>query len=158
MVAQSWSSHEVATFWRYIASSLERLVRLAVELGPPGVDWRPPAPETNSVSVLVMHTLGNAEENLLWTLCGMPVQRDREREFADQAMSVQLLQDRWLSLRVELETALARLAPDEIERERLHPRRGPLIGRDVLIVVARHAAEHLGQAELTRDLWLAQEQ
>jgi hypothetical protein len=25
-------------------------------------------------------------------------------------------------------------------------------GRAILIVVARHAAEHLGQAELTRDL------
>jgi hypothetical protein len=38
---------------------------------------------------------------------------------------------------------------------RQHPRRGPLSGREILIVVARHAAEHLGQAELTRDLMKA---
>jgi hypothetical protein len=29
---------------------------------------------------------------------------------------------------------------------------GVLTGREVLLVVARHAAEHLGQVELTRDL------
>jgi hypothetical protein len=27
-----------------------------------------------------------------------------------------------------------------------------LTGREILLVVARHAAEHLGQADLTRDL------
>lgn len=36
-----------------------------------------------------------------------------------------------------------------------HGWRGPIARREVLIVVARHAAEHLGQAELTRDLALA---
>ncbi len=46
-------------------------------------------------------------------------------------------------------TALSAL---DLEREVTHPRRGALTGRDVLIVVARHAVEHLGQAELTRDL------
>jgi hypothetical protein len=38
-----------------------------------------------------------------------------------------------------------------------HPRRGAISGREILIVVARHAAEHLGQAELTRDLWKARQ-
>ncbi|MBN1310607.1 MAG: hypothetical protein JXB30_04240 [Anaerolineae bacterium] len=33
-----------------------------------------------------------------------------------------------------------------------HPRRGQMAGRAELIIVARHAAEHMGQAELTRDL------
>jgi hypothetical protein len=31
-----------------------------------------------------------------------------------------------------------------------------MMGREVLIVVARHCAEHMGQAFLTRDLILAQ--
>ena len=35
---------------------------------------------------------------------------------------------------------------------RAHPRRGTITGRDVLIVVARHAAEHWGEAQLTRSL------
>ena len=40
----------------------------------------------------------------------------------------------------------------DLDRERVHPRRGLLTGREILIVVARHAAEHLAHAELTRDL------
>ena len=33
-----------------------------------------------------------------------------------------------------------------------HPRRGQMSGRAILMVVIRHAAEHMGHAELTRDL------
>lgn len=36
-----------------------------------------------------------------------------------------------------------------------HPRRGIITGRDVLIVVARHAAEHWGEAQLTPSLMKA---
>ncbi len=35
---------------------------------------------------------------------------------------------------------------------RQHPRRGEVRGFDVLLVVARHAAEHLAQAEVTRTI------
>ena len=40
----------------------------------------------------------------------------------------------------------------DFERAEIHPRRGVLTGREVLLIVARHATEHLGRAELTRDL------
>jgi hypothetical protein len=150
-----WESHEAATFWRYIASSLDRLVRVAVDLGSPGIHWRPPAPATNSIAVLVIHTLGNAEENILETLCGQAIGRNRDAEFDENSISAQQLQDRWFSLRPRIEAALMQLPASELGREHPHPRRGPLPGRDILIVVARHAAEHLGQAELTRDLCLA---
>ncbi|MDP9375735.1 MAG: DinB family protein [Chloroflexota bacterium] len=150
-------SCEVATFWRYIASSLDRLVGLVDGLDEEGLNWRPPAPGANSLNVLAAHTLGNAEENLLEILGGRRVGRDREAEFgatADARASASL-RERWQGLRVRIEAAVAVLPPAELDREREHPRRGTLTGRDVLIVVARHAAEHLGQAELTRDLLLA---
>lgn len=149
-------SAEAAAFRRYIMSSLDRLVQLAVDVAEPGTHWRPPAPNTNSIAVLVVHTLGNAEENILETLCGQTIGRNREAEFEDRSISAQQLQDQWFSLRSRLEAALLQLPASELDREHPHPRRGPLPGRDILIVVARHAAEHLGQAELTRDLWFAQ--
>jgi hypothetical protein len=40
----------------------------------------------------------------------------------------------------------------ELAAMRTHPRRGPMSANEILLVVARHAAEHLAQAELTRDL------
>ena len=47
------------------------------------------------------------------------------------------------------------LPESELDRERYHARRGTISGRDTLLVAIRHAGEHLGQSELTRDLWRA---
>jgi hypothetical protein len=55
-------------------------------------------------------------------------------------------------LRPRLAEALANLPPGALDASYSHPRRGTVTGRDILIIVARHSAEHLGQAELTRDL------
>jgi hypothetical protein len=154
MTAQPPKS-EAAIFWRYVSSSLDRLVALALELDTDGFHWRPPAPETTSIAALAFHTLGNAEENILETLCSWPVNRDREGEFAAHGRTQDDLRERWATLRPRLEQALSGLDDEGLNAPCNHPRRGLLTGREVLIVVARHSAEHLGQAELTRDLWLA---
>jgi hypothetical protein len=143
---------ESATFWRYISSSLDRLAALALEIDAAGFHWRPPAQNTNSVAALAFHTLGNAEENILATLCGQPVDRNRDSEFA-AGRSQDDLRALWALLRPRLAAALSDLPDERLSAPCDHPRRGQLAGREVLIVVARHSAEHLGQAELTRDLW-----
>jgi hypothetical protein len=145
---------ELASFWEFIAFSLEHLMACLDGLTPAQLNWRPTPSGTNSVYALAVRTLGNAEENLLTTLCGAPA-RNREGEFSAEAHSSDWLMQRWTTLRAELRAALATLDPVELERERLHPRRGLLTGREVLLVVARHAAEHLGQAELTLDVMRA---
>jgi hypothetical protein len=145
---------EVAAYWRGIAGSLDRFMEVAGGIDPAGLHWRPSAPATNSVAVLAIHTLGNAEENILEILGGEPVHRRRDEEFLDRELSQDDLRQRWTRLRPRLEAALTAITAENLERERSHPRRGTLSGRDVLLLVARHAAEHLGQAELTRDLYL----
>lgn len=146
------SQSEPLLFWRYIASSIDRLVAVAEGLDDDELDWLPPAPETSSVYALAMHTMGNAEENLLGTLGGQPITRDRDGEFADFATAQVTVAARWDALRPRLAASLAALPPGALDADYPHPRRGSISGRDILIVVARHAAEHLGQAELTRDL------
>jgi hypothetical protein len=42
-----------------------------------------------------------------------------------------------------------------LEEQCEHPRLGRIAGRAVLLQAERHAAEHLGEAELTRALLLA---
>lgn len=151
MVVQS----EALIFWRYIASSLDRLVACLESLDAESLNWRPAAADTNSLYALVTHTLGNAEENILETLCGVPIGRDREGEFAAHGATPAYIVARWSDLRARLEDELAKLPADGLNHTYSHPRRGALSGREILIVVARHAAEHLGQAELTRDLLCA---
>lgn len=143
---------EALLFWRFIASSLDRLVACLDGLDADDLNWRPPAPGANSLYALATHTLGNSEENILETLGGRAVGRDREAEFAAIGASAGAIAARWRELRAELARTLAALPAGALDTEYAHPRRGTLTGRAILIVVARHAAEHLGQAELTRDL------
>jgi hypothetical protein len=148
-------AREAALLCRYTLSSLDRLMHCLDGLDEHQLNWRPPAPQTNSLYALVVHTLGNAEENLLLTLFDQPSPRQREQEFVMQGQSADALIAQWQTLRERLQKALLSLSSDDLEQEHLHPRRGSITGLDILIVVARHAAEHLGQAELTRDLVLA---
>lgn len=152
---QAFVSAEVETFWTYINSSICRLVAIAEELPLPGLNWHPPAVGANSVGALVVHVCGNAEENLIGTLCGRGVTRDRASEFAGHPVFTSDLVTGWAALQARLIQELAALPSERLDESLHHPRRGTRCGRDVLIVVARHAAEHLGQAELTRDLWFS---
>ena len=89
-------------------------------------------------------------------LCGLPVNRDRDAEFMTSGGSAVEIEARWNELKDQISDAIAALPPTELDRERDQPRRGSITGRELLIVVARHAAEHYGQAQLTRDLLNAQ--
>ncbi len=147
----SFRAPEIATLWRYIASTIDRFVALARELDPEALWWRPPVPGTNSIGALLRHTMGNAAENLVEVLRGLPVSRDRDSEFVNHDRSAVELAAGWFVLRKRLIASPTELPPETVRQIRHHPRRGSVSGLDVLIIVARHAAEHFGQAELTRD-------
>lgn len=146
------SCGEVESFQRLIFGTIDALVQSLEGLTEAQLNWRPAAPDTNSLYGIATHVLGNAEENILATVCGLPVSRSRAAEFAAQGPTWDPVRDRWHELRARMATALAALPAGELDRDRTHPRRGPLTAREVLIVVARHAAEHWGEAQLTRSL------
>ncbi|CAN5526486.1 hypothetical protein BH09CHL1_BH09CHL1_31290 [soil metagenome] len=150
-----FESREVATFWRFLESSLDSFVQLASGIGDDGLQWKPPAEAANSIAVMLTHTLGNARENVLEILCGEAVNRDRDSEFVDRPVTAESLAEQWSELKARLVAKLSTVPAIELDRVRSHPRRGEIDGRSILIVATRHAAEHLGQAELTRDLWQA---
>jgi hypothetical protein len=151
-------SREVESFKRFIYGSIDSIVGYLDGLDEAELNWRPPAPETNSLYAIASHVLGNAEENILGTLCGRPYHRDHPAEFAAKAPTPEPVREQWRALKARIDEALAALPDSELDRERRHPRRGLLTGREVLIVVARHAAEHWGQVQLTRDLVRARNQ
>jgi len=61
---------EVDSYRRFIFGTIDRIVGALDGLEAGQLDWRPPAPETNSLVGIATHVLGNAEENVLGTLCG----------------------------------------------------------------------------------------
>ncbi len=161
-MSASFASRELADVWRLIASSVDRLVEVARDLeadgGADALHWRPRAPEANSVLALAHHTLENLEDNTLYTVAKVdrPTPREREAEFATDDPSTDRLVARWTALRPRIEEALAPLDATILAEARQHPRRGEQSVLTVLVVTARHAAEHLAHAELTRDLHRAQ--
>jgi hypothetical protein len=148
---------EIAAFCRYLFDSVDGIVECLEGLDAQQLNWRPPAASANSLYVLAVHTMANVEEAILQVLCDQPVARDRDAEFVAAGPSAGALRDRWSALREAVWTGLAALPPTFLDQEYVHPRRGPMPGREVLLVTTRHAAEHWGHAELTRDLLLAKE-
>ena len=146
---------EIDSFQRYIFGTIDRPVNSLDGLGAAELNWRPPAPSSNSLCAIAMHVLGNTEENLLSTLCGLPRRRERDAEFAARGTTCAAVRERWRVLRMDVAAALADVTPTDLDREREHPRRGGLTGREILLVVARHAAEHWGEAQLTHGLMRA---
>ena len=78
-------SGEAASFQRFIFGTIDALVGSLEGLSEAQLNWRPAAPDTNSLYAIVAHVLGNAEENVLQTVCGQPVRRSRAAEHWGEA-------------------------------------------------------------------------
>ena len=143
---------EVESFQHFIFNTIDSIIGVLDGLSAEELNWRPIAPATNSLYAIATHVLGNAEENLLGTLCGQPHGRNYATEFSTAAAGPDTVRARWVELRERVAKSFVKLTREDLDRARQHPRRGIITGRDVLIVVARHAAEHWGEAQLTRSL------
>ena len=126
------------------------------------LNWRPAAPQANSVYVIAAHVLGNAEAWVLGIACERPIQRDRPAEFRATGQSAAPLVARAHELAGQIEEALRALPPSALDEVRDpsptlwgegEPR--PVTVREALMHVIEHAAGHLGQIDLTQDLALA---
>jgi hypothetical protein len=135
-----------------IFRTVDRLVNNIVGLTAAEFNWRPPADGANSLYVLAAHMVGNLEENFLGVIAGQVVSRDRPQEFLALGDSVEPLASSWVDLKARIETVLASLPESTLDEARMHPRRGAISVRELLLVMARHSSLHEGHAELTRDL------
>lgn len=147
--------HKATTAWPYAVRSVDRLLACLDDLSPDALNWQPIG-TANSLLVLATHMIGNIEETIWGIVCGQPVQRDRDAEFRAYDSSSAMVRDRWQQMHTKIGSKLAMMNAADFAKPRYHPRRGPLSSNEILIIVARHAAEHLAQAEMTRELWLDQ--
>jgi hypothetical protein len=138
-----------------ILNGIERIMRCLDGMDTDGLNWRPPAPETNSLYVLAYHTMCSAEWAICGVLAGQQVERDRDAEFRASGDSAAPLYARWEELKPRLRTTLETLPQEALEKTVQHRTLGTMRGRDFLLVAVQHPAEHAGHAELTRDLYRA---
>ena len=143
--------NEAIKMWTYISGSIEQLLECLNGLSPTELNWKP-IDSANSLYVLSTHVLGNVEGNILGTLCGQQVNRKREEEFKASGDSIGSILSKWSALKMLINEGMDNLSPEDLNDIREHPYFGNISGWGILIIVARHAAEHMGQAMLTRDL------
>lgn len=151
----AFASAEVGSFWRFTLRSLDGFMEILDSLTIDEVNWRPSVSGSNSIYALTAHTLGNVRMHVFRVFLGQTIDRDRNGEFRSVADPSNVPIPGWPVLRSEVEAALGGLPPEAMDHIFEHPVFGPLTGREVLMVMMRHTAEHLGHVELTRDLIVA---
>lgn len=119
-----------------------------------GINWKP-GPETNSIAVLLTHSLG-AEHSLLTTALGQPIDRDRDAEFRVQPNDAAELTALVGRMDQTSPGLVDQLTAEDLVAERGRP--NDRLGRVEpgvwwLLHAVEHNREHIGQAMLTRQLY-----
>jgi hypothetical protein len=99
---------------------------------------------------LAAHTVGAAERHVVLTLGGGKVSGTRDEEFTVRG-DLAPIRARWVALRRKIAGTIDDLPSGRLDHEVPKPSRIRTM-HGVLVHAIAHAAEHAGQAELTRDL------
>lgn len=145
---------EAAALVRALDGTVSRLMAILSEFDEADRRWRPDLPASNCLAVIAQHVLANVERNVIGTYARRPYVWDRDAEFRlapDAADPASV----WRELRRRIDAAVEEAGHEAVDAPRDHPRLGEVPGHAVLIQALRHAAEHLGEAELTRTLLMA---
>ncbi len=150
---------ELDLYLTQVRRLLDRVCATIEGLDEARLNWRPAAPQANSIYVIAAHILGNAQAWVLGIACERPIQRDRPAEFRATGPSAGPLVERAHELAERIEEALRALSPSALDEMRDpsptlwgegEPR--PVTVREALMHAIEHAAGHLGQIDITQDL------
>lgn len=114
-----------------------------------GLNWKP-APDTNSVAVLVVHTLGS-EAEVYRIVANVPSDRNRAAEFTVAQDQADLLA-RLDAADALLDKLSAKITAADLAAIRPRGQNAPETGLHWLVTNYGHAREHLAHIQLTRQL------
>jgi uncharacterized damage-inducible protein DinB len=131
----------------------EDIEKALAGLPPEALDWSP-GPDMNSITVLVVHLAGAERFWIGDVACGDSSGREREAEFRAQGMDGKALQERLAAGLSYAQKALEALTLSDLEKQRPAGRDGRSFSVAwALLHALEHSAIHLGQIQLTRQLW-----
>ena len=120
-------------------------------LGKAELGWTPAA-ETNSIAVLVVHTLGS-EAEVLRIVRGVENPRVREAEFVPNALTAEELRQRVDAADALLDELAPGITAERLAADVPRPGRRPQTGLYWLLRNVAHAREHLGHIQLTKQVY-----
>ncbi|HET9589456.1 MAG TPA: DinB family protein [Anaerolineales bacterium] len=120
---------------------------------PAALDWTP-GPEMNSISVLVFHLTG-AERYWIGDVAAQdPKERDRDAEFRVRDVGMDVLKKRLADPLEYARSTLETFTLRDLEATRVSARDGRNFSVAwALLHALEHATLHLGQIQITRQLW-----
>ena len=140
----------VIELYRAVHAQMREDVR---DLDPEALNWAP-APEANSIAVLIVHTVGS-EAEVLRTVRAVAGERDRDAEFRVQADTAADLTRRLDAADALLDELGAGISRDDLGALRPRGDRPPQTGLYWLVSNYGHAREHLAHLQLTKQLYEA---
>jgi DinB superfamily len=154
---------ELDSYARELDWVLEQVCTSLAGLTPAQLGWRPATAAPNSAYAIATHVLASTRVYALGFGCRHPAQRDRHSEFTAVGSDSEELIGRLRGLSREIASALAVLVPATLD-DRIVPAKElwgtgapqQISRREALLESIRHAAIHLGELRLTRDLAIAQ--
>lgn len=119
------------------------------------LNWRP-APETNSIAVLIVHTLGS-EAEVFRISSAVPAPRDRDSEFLVEAGSAAELLTMLDAADALVDDLALRITSDMLPVVRERGNRPPQTALHWLLTNYGHAREHLAHIQLTKQVMAAEQ-
>lgn len=142
----------LAAVQRFLDVQLARFGEVVDGLPGEALNWRPGDAETNAVAQLIRHvTL--VQTNILTRTLGETPSFDPEYSLFDDPATKEELRGLLREAKAKKDEQLTRL--DAMDLSELVPTRysGPVTRAFLVIATVDHGQEHLGHAELTKQLW-----
>lgn len=144
---------EISEYLYSIDRQRARILETLETADPASLNWTPTRAETNSLFVLGTHVIG-AEHGLIFELLGDgPRTRNRPAEFLAQGTNLDNLRLEYQRVADETRQILTRLTEKDLETTRYREGTGQVTVRWIILHLIKHLSEHLGQMELTKQLW-----
>jgi uncharacterized damage-inducible protein DinB len=119
------------------------------------IDWIP-GPEMNSLGILMAHVAGSENHWLGDVVAGEATGRDREAEFRTRGRDAAALLAGLDEMLTYGRSVVAKLQLADLTAERVsHPDGRTMPVGSCLLHILRHAAEHAGHMQITRQIWEA---
>lgn len=116
-------------------------------------NWTPTNDSTNSLFVLAKHCIGS-EHGWIFEILGRGKKtRNRDSEFVTKGSTLEDLRAEYQRVGQETRDVLSELTIDDLATTRFREGHGEVSVRWILLHVIAHLSEHLGQMELTKQLW-----
>jgi uncharacterized damage-inducible protein DinB len=117
------------------------------------IDWIP-GPEMNSLGILMAHVAGSEKHWFGDVIAGEQTARDREAEFRTRGRDAEGLRAGLQEMLAYGRSVVGKLELADLTSERIpYPDGRTMPVGSCLLHILRHAAEHAGHMQVTRQLW-----